>query len=83
MVGRIVVGNSRGPGAEPFDYWVGRPETESWRHVPGPARELTRKAMLEPELFALLETADAAYTVGFRDSPSRRDCGLADVELKH
>ena len=28
-----------GPGAEPFDYWVGKPGTESWRHVPDAARK--------------------------------------------
>jgi len=39
MVGRIVVGQPLGPGAEPFDYWVGRPGTDSWRHVPDAARE--------------------------------------------
>lgn len=39
MVGRIIVGRPLGPGAEPFDYWAGRPGTESWRHVPGAARE--------------------------------------------
>ena len=39
MVGRIVVGQPLGPGAEPFDYWVGRPGTESWHHVPDAARE--------------------------------------------
>jgi len=39
MVGRIVVGSSLGPGAEPFDYWVGRSGTERWRHVPDAARE--------------------------------------------
>lgn len=38
MVGRIVVGKSLGPGAEPFDYWVGRPGTDGWRHVPDAAR---------------------------------------------
>ena len=38
MVGRIVVGESRGPGAEPFDYWVGKPGTGGWRHVPAAAR---------------------------------------------
>ena len=38
MVGRIVVGESRGPGAEPFDYWVGRVGTDDWRHVPDAAR---------------------------------------------
>lgn len=39
MVGRIVVGKPLGPGAEPFDYWTGRPGTESWRHLPPAARE--------------------------------------------
>jgi len=39
MVGRIVVGQPIGPGAEPFDYWVGRPGTDSWRHVPESARQ--------------------------------------------
>jgi plastocyanin len=39
MVGRIVVGEPLGPGAEPFDYWVGRPGTDGWRHVPDAARE--------------------------------------------
>ena len=38
MVGRIVVGDSRGPGAEPFDYWVGKPGTAGWRDVPAAAR---------------------------------------------
>ncbi len=38
MVGRIVVGRADGPGAEPFDYWVGRPGTEGWRPVPETAR---------------------------------------------
>jgi plastocyanin len=38
MVGRIVVGESLGPGAEPFDYWVGKPGTDRWRHVPDVAR---------------------------------------------
>ena len=38
MVGRIVVGQPRGLDAEPFDYWVGRPGTDSWHHVPDPAR---------------------------------------------
>jgi plastocyanin len=37
MVGRIVVGNPSGPGAAPFDYWVGRAGTEGWRRVPGAA----------------------------------------------
>jgi len=39
MVGRIVVGHPLGPGAEPFDYWVGRPGTDSWHHVPDAARQ--------------------------------------------
>jgi plastocyanin len=39
MVGRIVVGKPLGPGAEPFDYWAGRPGTERWRRVPAAARE--------------------------------------------
>src|SRR5207247_9870317 len=39
MVGRIVVGQPLGPGAEPFDYWVGRPGTDSWHHVPDAARQ--------------------------------------------
>lgn len=38
MVGRIVVGKAEGPGAEPFDYWVGQPGTEDWLHVPEVAR---------------------------------------------
>ena len=38
MVGRIVVGKAGGPGSEAFDYWVGKPGTDAWRHVPGPAR---------------------------------------------
>ena len=38
MVGRIVVGTTGGPGSEAFDYWVGKPGTGAWRHVPGPAR---------------------------------------------
>ena len=38
MVGRIVVGDSRGPGADSFDYWVGRPGTDGWRQVPDAAR---------------------------------------------
>ncbi len=39
MVGRIVVGQSLGPGAEAFDYWVGKPGTDGWRLVPDAARE--------------------------------------------
>jgi plastocyanin len=38
MVGRIVVGKSPGLSARPFDYWEGRPGTESWHHVPTVAR---------------------------------------------
>ncbi|MEO8580060.1 MAG: plastocyanin/azurin family copper-binding protein [Gemmatimonadales bacterium] len=38
MVGRIVVGKALGPGAEPFDYWVGAAGTADWRHVPADAR---------------------------------------------
>jgi len=38
MVGRIVVGNAVGPGADPFDYWVGKAGTDDWRHVPDAAR---------------------------------------------
>jgi plastocyanin len=38
MVGRIVVGKAVGPGTEPFDYWVGRPGTADWQHVPAAAR---------------------------------------------
>ena len=39
MVGRIVVGKPLGPGAEPFDYWVGKAGTSGWQHVPEVARE--------------------------------------------
>lgn len=39
MVGRIVVGEAMGPGAEPFDYWVGRAGTADWSRVPTAARE--------------------------------------------
>ena len=38
MAGRIVVGRALGPGAEPFDYWVGKPGTESWNRVPNAVR---------------------------------------------
>lgn len=38
MVGRIVVGNATTAGARPFDYWVGKPGTDGWRHVPDAAR---------------------------------------------
>jgi plastocyanin len=39
MVGRIIVGEPSGPGAEPFDYWKGQPGTEDWRPVPDAARQ--------------------------------------------
>lgn len=39
MVGRIVVGRPGGPGARPFDYFVGKPGTESWQPVPAAARK--------------------------------------------
>jgi plastocyanin len=39
MVGRIVVGAALGPGAQPFDYWVGMRGTDGWRHVPEAARQ--------------------------------------------
>ena len=39
MVGRIVVGKSEGPGAQPFDYWVGRPGTDGWLQIPDAARK--------------------------------------------
>jgi plastocyanin len=38
MVGRIIVGKPVGAGVEPFDYWVGKPGTGGWRHVPPAAR---------------------------------------------
>jgi hypothetical protein len=38
MVGRIVVGRPGGPGAQPFDYFVGRPGTGNWGDVPAAAR---------------------------------------------
>jgi plastocyanin len=38
MVGRIIVGKPLGPGGEPFDYWVEKPGTRAWRHVPDAAR---------------------------------------------
>jgi len=39
MVGRIVVAKPLGPGAQAFDYWVGKPGTNGWRHVPDAARQ--------------------------------------------
>jgi plastocyanin len=38
MVGRIVVGKGTGPGAQPFDYWVGKSGTDGWQRVPDAAR---------------------------------------------
>lgn len=40
MVGRIIVGHPGGPGALPFDYFVGRPGTGAWGHVPPTARTM-------------------------------------------
>ncbi len=34
MVGRIIVGAATGPGAEPFDYFKGKPGTADWLPVP-------------------------------------------------
>lgn len=39
MVGRIVVGGPGGPGALPFDYFVGQPGTAAWQPVPPAARK--------------------------------------------
>jgi plastocyanin len=39
MVGRIVVGKPVGPGAQAFDYWVGKTGTDHWRQVPEAARQ--------------------------------------------
>ncbi len=39
MVGRIVVGRPGGPGALPFDYFVGKPGTADWQPVPAAARK--------------------------------------------
>jgi plastocyanin len=38
MVGRIVVGRPSGPGAQPFDYFTGRPGSADWLPVPDAAR---------------------------------------------
>jgi plastocyanin len=38
MVGRVVVKETPGPIARPFDDWLGKPGTESWRPVPEAAR---------------------------------------------
>ena len=39
MVGRIVVGRPAGPGALAFDYFRGRPGTETWTLVPPAAQK--------------------------------------------
>jgi plastocyanin len=39
MVGRLVVGTPGGPGAMPFDYFVGRPGSEVWKPVPSAAQK--------------------------------------------
>ena len=39
MVGRLVVGTPGGPGALPFDYFVGRPGSEVWKPVPSAAQK--------------------------------------------
>ncbi|MGH7267094.1 MAG: plastocyanin/azurin family copper-binding protein [Candidatus Rokuibacteriota bacterium] len=39
MVGRIVVGRPGGPGTLAFDYFAGRPGTDSWKPVPEAARK--------------------------------------------
>lgn len=38
MVGRIIVGDPRGPGAMPFDYFEGLPEAVAWLPVPAAAQ---------------------------------------------
>ena len=38
MVGRLVVGRPRGPGARRFDYFRGEAGTRQWTHVPEAAR---------------------------------------------
>jgi hypothetical protein len=38
MVGRIIVGRPDGPGALPFDYFKGRPDTTGWKPVPQAAQ---------------------------------------------
>jgi plastocyanin len=38
MVGRIVVGRPAGPGTLPFDYFKGKPGTETWKPIPDAAR---------------------------------------------
>jgi plastocyanin len=39
MVGRIIVGKPTGPGAQPFDYYKGRPGTQIWESVPEAAEK--------------------------------------------
>lgn len=39
MVGRIIVGRPTGPGALPFDYYLGRPGTRDWRPIPPAAQK--------------------------------------------
>jgi hypothetical protein len=39
MVGRIIVGRPLGPGALPFDYFKGQPDTASWKPVPEAAQK--------------------------------------------
>ena len=38
MVGRLVVGRPGGPGARPFDWFVGRAGAADWRPVPPAAQ---------------------------------------------
>ena len=40
MVGRIIVGNAIGPGAESFDYFVSQPNPGDWLTVPAAARRV-------------------------------------------
>ena len=39
MVGRIIVGHATGPGSLPFDYYMGKPGTASWKAVPDAAKK--------------------------------------------
>jgi plastocyanin len=38
MVGRLIVGQPIGPGSQPFDWYLGRPEAKDWVAVPAAAR---------------------------------------------
>jgi plastocyanin len=38
MVGRIIVGEPTGPGAQPFDWFKSRPEAKEWLSVPEAAQ---------------------------------------------